>query len=189
MYALAIAMLILQIISFEAYQIRSFEYRSAFSRKQGISELAAFAGAIRSVSSDVCGQVERGKVDGYRVKRNDVERGLEKTSQLWLEQTAWCDSDDGNECLWGAIVKGQILWTYSLPRYKSSDKQYAELINRYRRESPLRHWESPKEGKAGIGIWPPKTLLVSGDLISQDLPTTTIPNGSIVRYESICTGK
>ncbi|WP_047907114.1 hypothetical protein [Pandoraea faecigallinarum] len=185
MYALAIAMLIIQVISFEVYQVWYFQYTSEFSRKEGLNDLASFAGAIRAVSDELCTKVERRSPGGYEVTRSNVDKGLTKTSQLWVEHAGWCDSNDKSACLWGAIVKGNTLWTYRLPRYKSPDKQYAELINRGRREAFFVSWLSEKG--FGVGVWPlPQSSMPD---FWRDVPEQRIPNGSIVRYETICVEK
>jgi len=185
MYALAFTMLILQIISFEAYHVWYFEYTSVFSKKEGLNDLAAFSGAIRSASEEVYASF-KSRGEGYVVTRANVGKGLKKSSQLWVESAGWCEQGDGGGCLWGAIVKGQTLWTYRLPRYKSPDKQYVELINRGRLEAPLSSWLSTKG--FGVGIWPLPQFSMP-EAFSRDLPAKGIPAGSIVRYESICTEK
>lgn len=182
MYALAIAMLLMQILVFEIYQIGWIGSNMISQDRQVLRDISVFSSAIRSRSDVLC-KDNRRSTGGYPIFASETKAGLLKTGQLWINAADWCDIGGVRKCRWGAFVKGRTVWLYRVPRYRSQTQEYAGLDGVIL---------GPRRTKAGVadnfqlGIWPIGPNATGDEYWSDLPPENAIPPGSIVRYEHLC---
>ncbi len=181
MYALAIGMLIMQILVFEIYQIGWRDADRATADRQVLRDFSVFSSAIRSTSAELCRNNQR-KVSTYVITLADVAKGINKTGELWMEPTDWCTTLGDRECHWGSIVQGRTMWLYRVQDGRSRTQEYAGLdgLKLGTVLSKVRGFDNFQ-----LGIWPVSPAVAG--VYQADLPQRSqIPVGSLVRYEHLC---